>query len=86
LGSIPLIVMTRAEGGYRDADVSALQWERERKEGQAKLVALSSNGKQVIVHSGHNMELEAPDDIAKTIREVLDSVREGKPKKPYSGS
>jgi pimeloyl-ACP methyl ester carboxylesterase len=76
LGSIPLIVLTRAEGGYgNDLDVPAAQIERERKEGQAKLVLLSSNRKQIIVHSGHNMELEAPSDVTAAIREVVEAVR-----------
>jgi pimeloyl-ACP methyl ester carboxylesterase len=76
LGAIPLVVLTRADGGYgNDADVPAAQWERERKEGQAKLVALSSNSKQTIVHSGHNMELEAPDDVTTAIRSVVDTFR-----------
>jgi pimeloyl-ACP methyl ester carboxylesterase len=76
MGAIPLIVLTRSEGGYgNDADVPAAQWERERKEGQAKLVALSSNSKQTIVHSGHNMELEAPNDVTRAIRNVVDTVR-----------
>jgi len=77
LGSIPLIVLTRAEGGYRDGDydLPAAQLEEERKEGQARLALLSANSKQVIVHSGHNMELEAPDDVAAAIREVVQAVR-----------
>jgi pimeloyl-ACP methyl ester carboxylesterase len=77
LGAIPLIVLTRAEGGYgNDADVPAAQWEKERHDGQAKLVTLSSNSKQILVHSGHNMELEAPDDVTKAIREVVTAVRQ----------
>ena len=77
LGTIPLIVLTRAEGGYSDGeyDIPAAQLEKERKEGQAKLVLLSSNSKQVIVHSGHNMDLEAPDDVTAAIREVVEAVR-----------
>jgi hypothetical protein len=72
-----LIVLTRAEGGYgNDADVPAAQWEKERHDGQAKLVTLSSNSKQILVHSGHNMELEAPDDVTKAIREVVTAVRQ----------
>jgi hypothetical protein len=76
LGSIPLIVLTRAEGGYDDdQDVPAPQLEKERKEGQAKLAQLSSNNKQIIVHSGHNMHLEAPDDVTASIRRVVEAVR-----------
>jgi len=77
LGAIPLIELTRAEGGYRDGDydIPAAQLERERKEGQAKLVLLSANSRQVIVHSGHNMDLEAPDDVTAAIREVVETIR-----------
>lgn len=77
LGAIPLIVLTRAEGGYSegDYDIPAAQLEQERKEGQAKLALLSANSRQVIVHSGHNMDLEAPDDVTAAIREVFEAVR-----------
>lgn len=77
LGKIPLIVLSRAEGGYRDgdADIPAAQLEKERKEGQSKLAALSTNSRQVIVHSGHNMNLEAPDDVTAAIRQVVEAVR-----------
>jgi len=76
LGSIPLIVLTRAEGGYdNNQDVPAAQLEKERKEGQAKLALLSTNSKQIIVHSGHNMELEAPEEVAAAIRRVVEAVR-----------
>jgi pimeloyl-ACP methyl ester carboxylesterase len=77
LGAIPLVVLTRAEGGYSDGDydIPAAQLEKERNEGQAKLTLLSTNSKQVIVHSGHNMELQAPDDVTAAIREVVEAVR-----------
>ncbi len=76
LGKIPLIVLTRADGGYgSDTDVPATQMEKERKDGQQMLVHLSSNSKQIIVHSGHNMEVEAPDDVTAAIREVVEAVR-----------
>jgi hypothetical protein len=76
-GAIPLIVLTRAEGGYSDGDydIPAAQLENERKEGQAKLALLSANSKQVIVPSGHNMDLEAPNDATAAIREVVEAVR-----------
>jgi pimeloyl-ACP methyl ester carboxylesterase len=78
LGAIPLIVLMRAEGGYgNDQDVPAVQLEKERKEGQAMLAKLSTNSKQVIVKSGHNMDLEAPDDVGEAIRTVVEAVRKG---------
>jgi hypothetical protein len=76
LGSIPLVVLTRAEGGYsNDQDVPAAQLEKERKEGQAMLVKLSTNSKQIMVKSGHNMDLEAPDQVSAAIRIVIEAVR-----------
>lgn len=77
LGAIPLIVLTRAEGGYKEGehDIPAAQLEKERKEGQAQLARLSTNSKQVIVHSGHNMELQVPDDVGAAIREVVETAR-----------
>ena len=76
LGPIPLVVLTRAEGGYgNDQDVPAAQMEKERKDGQAMLVKLSSNRKQVIVKSGHNMDLEAPEEVTAAIRTVVEAVR-----------
>ncbi|MGD0620088.1 MAG: alpha/beta hydrolase [Bryobacteraceae bacterium] len=77
LGTIPLMVLSRADGGYRDgdSDFPAAQLEKERQEGQAKLALLSTNSKQVIVHSGHNMNLEAPENVASAIREVVEAVR-----------
>jgi len=77
LGSIPIIVLTRAEGGYEDADVPATQLEQERKEGQAKLAQLSSNSRQITLKSGHNMEVEAPNDVTDAIRKMVEAVRHG---------
>ncbi|HKR84248.1 MAG TPA: alpha/beta hydrolase [Terriglobales bacterium] len=77
LGNIPVIVLSRAEGGYGDAelDIPASQFEQERTEGQRKLTQLSSNSRQVIVRSGHNMNLEAPGAVASAIRQVVMAVR-----------
>jgi pimeloyl-ACP methyl ester carboxylesterase len=76
LGALPLIVLSRAEGGYtQDLDVPAAQMEQERKDGQQKLTRLSSNSTQVIVASGHNMNLEAPAGVAYAIHRVVNAVR-----------
>jgi pimeloyl-ACP methyl ester carboxylesterase len=76
LGAIPLVVLTRADGGYEDGlDIPAAQLEKERKEGQARLALLSNNSKQIIVQSGHNMELEAPVEVSAAIRQVVEAVR-----------
>ena len=76
LGSIPTLVLTRAEGGYDSGlDVSALQMEQERKDGQAMLAKLSNNSKQTILRCGHNMELEDPVAVSDAIHEVITVVR-----------
>ena len=64
------MVLTRAEGGYRDGDtdIPAAQMEKERKDGQAMLASLSSNSKQISIQSGHNMELESPQSVAAAIQ------------------
>jgi hypothetical protein len=76
LGSLPLVVLSRADGGYTtDLDVPASQMERERKDGQVKLFGLSTNSRQFIIQSGHNMELEAPEDVSSAIRRVVTAIR-----------
>jgi pimeloyl-ACP methyl ester carboxylesterase len=77
LGKIPLLVLSRADGGYKDgdADIPAAQLEKERKDGQVRLAMLSTNSRQVILSTGHNMNLEAPDDVAAAIRTVVEAVR-----------
>jgi len=76
LGSIPLIALMRAEGGYsNDLDVSAAQLETERKQAHAHLAALSTRGKLQVVHSGHNMQVEAPVTVSEAIRTVVVAAR-----------
>ncbi|HXC94688.1 MAG TPA: alpha/beta hydrolase [Edaphobacter sp.] len=72
LGSIPLIVLTRAKGGFgSNLDVSAEELEAERLRLQASLALLSSNGRQIVIQSGHNIHLEAPNAVADAIKEVV---------------
>ncbi len=72
LGAKPLIVLTRAEGHFgNDLDVPAAELEADRLRLQSRLALLSSNGKLVIVHSGHNMHLEAPDAVTDAIKSVV---------------
>ena len=76
LGEMPLIVLTRARGGYSDKlDVSAAQLETERLAGQAQLARLSTRGRQIMLECGHNMELEAPAGVADAIGQVVDAAR-----------
>ena len=72
LGAKPLIVLARAEGHFgNDLDVPAEELEADRLRLQSRLALLSSNGKLVMVHSGHNMHLEAPDAVADAIKSVV---------------
>jgi pimeloyl-ACP methyl ester carboxylesterase len=76
LGSRPLIVLTRAKGGYGDnLGVPAAELESERLQAQAQLVRLSARGRQIIVNAGHNMEIEAPDQVTSAIRAIVADVR-----------
>jgi hypothetical protein len=76
LGAIPVIVLTRADGGYRDgqAELPAAEMERERQEGQAKLRLLSTNSRQVFLETGHNMHLESPGEVSAAIRDLVQAV------------
>jgi pimeloyl-ACP methyl ester carboxylesterase len=75
LGNIPLIVLTRGDGGYGGRTDSILL-ETERLKLQQKLVALSSNSKWIIdKKSGHNIHLEDPSLVIRSIREVFDAVK-----------
>ena len=77
LGDIPLVVLARTRGGYPDGmSVSAEALERERKELQSDLAHLSRRGKLVYaVNSGHNIHLEDPGLVIRSIREVVEMAR-----------
>jgi len=76
LGDRPLIVLTRAHGGYGDnLDKPGAEIERVRLEAQRALVALSTAGAQEVVDTGHNMHLEAPDTVTAAIVKVVGLVR-----------
>ena len=72
LGALPLVVLTRARGGYGDnLDMPAAEIERNRLESQQALARLSVAGVQQIVESGHSMHLEAPEIVSEAIRRVI---------------
>ena len=72
LGKLPLIVLTRENGGFGDdLDRPAAELEQKRKQAQADLAKLSTRGKLVLVPSGHNMQIESPDAVVKAIQEVI---------------
>jgi pimeloyl-ACP methyl ester carboxylesterase len=75
LGNIPLIVLTRGDGGY-GGRADSLSLETERLKLQQKLAALSTNSKWIIdKKSGHNIHLEDPSLVIRSIREVFDAVK-----------
>jgi pimeloyl-ACP methyl ester carboxylesterase len=69
LGATPLIVLYRAAGGYDD-DEEGRRQEKARYAAQAALARLSTKGTSRTVRSGHQMHLEAPDEVVKAIREA----------------
>ena len=76
LSAIPLIVLTRAQGGYgNNLDKPEEELERARVDAQRGLAELSSAGSQRIVNAGHNMHLEAPDVVVQAIRDVIAAVK-----------
>jgi len=87
LGDLPLIVLTREKGGYPDGwDVPAAELERQRLAGQTALVKLSSKGQQRILSSGHDMHLEAPDEVTEAIREMVDQIHKPTHSKQKAGA
>lgn len=80
LGKIPLIVLTRAKGGFSDhAEMSAEQLEQERLQAQHRLTLLSTNSREIMTDSGHNMHLEVPEVVTAAIRSVTDAYRKKQP-------
>jgi pimeloyl-ACP methyl ester carboxylesterase len=77
LGSIPLVVLARALGGYENGmSISADSLERERRTLAAGLAALSRRGELIFAKSaGHNIHLEDPDLVITAIRTVVRRVR-----------
>lgn len=76
LGSIPLVVLSREQGGFHDLDISAAQQEAERKTNQMRLASLSSNSDERIISSGEDMQIEHPELVVQAIKDVLTAARE----------
>jgi pimeloyl-ACP methyl ester carboxylesterase len=77
LGDRPLVVVTRAAGGYEDVtNATAAELEAERLRLQADLASLSTNGTQIVdARTGHNVHLEDPAQVVDAIRRVVEAVR-----------
>jgi pimeloyl-ACP methyl ester carboxylesterase len=76
LGSVPLIVLTRSHGGFKDLDIPAVQQEEERKRSQERLATLSTRGEQRLIESGEDMQIEAPDAVVGAIDDVVKMARQ----------
>ena len=74
LGVMPLIVLSR--GLPEDSSPAGQTAETAHATDQARLVALSSVGKQVIAkRSGHHIPLDEPDLVVAAIRDVVAAAR-----------
>jgi pimeloyl-ACP methyl ester carboxylesterase len=78
LGDLPLAVLARTTGGYpAGMSVTPEALEKERRELQADLALLSRRGKLVFAeHAGHNLHLEDPGLVVRSIEEIVKQVRE----------
>ena len=70
LGDMPLIVLTRGLSEEEGPDSKAL--EEEHRRAHAAIAAMSRNGKLVVAtRSGHHVQLDEPELVINSIREVL---------------
>lgn len=80
-GDKPLVVISRATGGYRPirgivSQEQADLLERERIEHNQDLLRLSRNSKAVVADkSGHDIHLDRPELVIESIRSVRDAIR-----------
>jgi pimeloyl-ACP methyl ester carboxylesterase len=72
LGNRPLIVLT-AEYGNRLRPRLNYVWLHDL---QPDLVHLSSRGKQIVIASGHSIQLQQPEAVVQAIREVVEAARQ----------
>jgi hypothetical protein len=73
LGDMPLIVLTR---GIPEEGPDGKAFEAEHRRDHEAIAAMSRKGKLVIAaHSGHHIQLDEPELVIKSIREVLAAVR-----------
>jgi len=84
LGSKPLIVLTREVAFDRaPSGTTPAELDRDRRGLQAKLAALSANGKLVIVKdTRHEIHLDQPDAVTAAIREVVQAAKTPVERKP----
>lgn len=82
LGDAPVVVLSAGRGGedlaiQLSAGDVAQRIEREKREGDARLAALSTNSALVVARdSGHMIPFEQPSLVARAVLEVVRAVRE----------
>ena len=80
-GDKPLVVISRATGGYRPirgivSQEQADLMERERIEHNRDLLKLSRNSKAIVADkSGHDIHLDQPELVVESVRAVRDAIR-----------
>jgi len=73
LGNMPLIVLTRGIPDEDGPDGKAL--EEDHRRDHTAVATMSRNGKLVIAtRSGHHVQLDEPELVIKSIRDVLESI------------
>jgi pimeloyl-ACP methyl ester carboxylesterase len=71
LGNLPLIVLTATEGNRRRPLLNRA-WLQDL---QPDLARLSSHGKQILVGSGHAIQLQQPGAVVQAVQEVVEDAR-----------
>jgi pimeloyl-ACP methyl ester carboxylesterase len=72
LGDLPVVVLAREKGGYEEGhDLSAAELEKERRQEHAGLASLSRRGRLSFVNSGHEIELEAPEEVIRAVHQMV---------------
>jgi len=72
-GSLPLVVLTADSHGEKQADRALI--EKPWRMLQDKQARLSSNSRHILIHSGHHIQLDAPNSVIDAVRIVLREVR-----------
>jgi pimeloyl-ACP methyl ester carboxylesterase len=76
LAGKPLVIITRGLADEDGPDGKTVELERRKKEHAELAKSLSSRGKQIIAKgSGHHVQLDEPEVVIQSIREIVISVR-----------
>jgi len=79
LGTLPLVVITRGIAEEKGPDGAAI--EAQHRSDHAAVATMSSVGRQVIAtQSGHHVQLDQPDLVVATIRELLAGIQKNPPR------